>query len=436
MGFEKFNLGHGSLEKKCRQEEEKREKEEKKKKEEELMMTRREFLDLAGRTAAMAGISGTALWNIFGNLADEKKEEEEQDVEPETEEQRKIAEENIKSIGEILDFKKEKIEINDKTIEEVKNYWKEKYTSEPLKNDFQKAYNEMGAWQPYLEKIFEEEFKEEPEAKKYLYLAIPESHWQLKAKSKKKAVGPYQFIRSTAKEYGLRADQTVDERKDPLKSGRACAKYLKDLFKTTGDWRLALSLYNGGFGRDYLKKVKEKNEPISYENYLAFLENEINQIKNEIKNNPDFNEEKGGKIFKDKISGFAENLNYPQKFDAVYELIEEKFVEEQKPPLEFEEERILQRKQKFYNFDVKKGDSYWKITKKFAVTEKQLKNQNPELRKRGLEAGMTLKIPQKIEFITLTTLARYKNCDVERLEILNPALKKETIIPDGYVIRV
>ena len=164
MGLEKFNLGYGSLEKKCRQDEEKRKKEEeKKKKEEELMMTRREFLGLAGRTAAIAGISGTALWKTIENLTNEKKinakefEKDDFEIEIETEEQKKIQEENIKSIGEILDFKKEKIELNLKTSEQIKNYWKEKYQNKPLMDDFQNAYREMGAWQPYLEKIFEEE---------------------------------------------------------------------------------------------------------------------------------------------------------------------------------------------------------------------------------------------------------------------------------------
>lgn len=428
MGFEKFNFGHSSLEKKYRKEEER------KRKKEELMMTRREFLGLAGWTAATAGIFGTALWNIFENLADEKEEgEEEQDVEPETEEQRKIAEENIKSIGEILDFKKEKIELNLKTSEQIKNYWKEKYQNKPLADDFQNAYREMGAWQPYLEKIFEEENV----PKKYLYLAIPESHWQTNAVSKAKAVGHYQFIRSTAKSYDLKIEKGVDERKDPLKSARACAKLLKDLHEATGDWDLTLSGYNGGYIWNYLKEAKEKGDQVSYEQFLKSLEKKINDTKKEIETNPRLSREQKEKNFQNQVAGFSENLVYPQKFDAVYELIEDGFVSDQKPPVEFETIKINQPKNKFKIYQVKKKDSLFKISKNFGLKIEEIKKENPSLKKNILKTEMKLNIPvEKVKPITLTSLTERKKLDLGRLQFLNPAIKKNEPIPDGYIVRV
>ncbi len=83
----------------------------------------------------------------------------------------------------------------------------------------------------------------------FLYLAMAESNFKIKAYSNKKASGLWQFMSGTGKLYNLKIDKYVDERRDLIKSTKAASKYLSSLHKRFGKWYLAAIAYNCGGGR-------------------------------------------------------------------------------------------------------------------------------------------------------------------------------------------
>jgi membrane-bound lytic murein transglycosylase D len=73
-----------------------------------------------------------------------------------------------------------------------------------------------------------------------------ESGGNTAALSPKGALGLWQLMPDTARRYGLRVDESRDDRLDLFRSTDAAARYLHDLYGQFGDWKLALAAYNTG----------------------------------------------------------------------------------------------------------------------------------------------------------------------------------------------
>ena len=80
------------------------------------------------------------------------------------------------------------------------------------------------------------------------YLAVIESGLNPLARSPSNAIGLWQFLYSTAQMFDLQVSSYIDERSDVYKSTDAACRYLQYLYRTFGDWNLALAAYNGGPG--------------------------------------------------------------------------------------------------------------------------------------------------------------------------------------------
>lgn len=105
--------------------------------------------------------------------------------------------------------------------------------------------------------------------KELKYLAVIESHLKSNTRSWAGAVGPWQFMPGTARNFGLRVSKYFDERTDYFKSTHAASRYLTNLFSIYSDWLLVIAAYNGGPGNvNYAIKKSGSKDFWALQNFL------------------------------------------------------------------------------------------------------------------------------------------------------------------------
>ncbi len=280
----------------------------------------------------------------------------------------------------------------EKSVDLFKDGIKERFT----------VYLERSA--QYIE-IMKEILKGKHLPEELVFLPIVESGFNPNAYSRARAVGPWQFIASTAKRYGLVIDWWRDERKDPVKSTEAAAEYLKDLYKMFGSWNLALAAYNAGEGK--ISKALRKSDSDDYWSLLN-----TKQIRNETKQ------------YVPRYIAATMIANTPEEygFDNL----------DYREPFEYDEVTVGSP----LDIDV--------IAKCAECTEKEIREANPELRRWSTPpnvAEYTIRIPagsKDIFLKNLTTIPKEERFTVERYTLKKgdtiKKIAKKTGIPISTII--
>ncbi len=165
------------------------------------------------------------------------------------------------------------VEINEKVLSFIELFKGER------RDKFEMALINSCKFIEKIKKIFQEENIPEDLA----YLPLIESEFKIRARSRAGAKGIWQFIDRTGKLYSLDYNWWIDEKYDFIKSTRAAARHLKDLYNRYNDWYLALAAYNAGAGKidkaiaktgkaDFWEIAKTKYIKAETKNYVpAFL---------------------------------------------------------------------------------------------------------------------------------------------------------------------
>lgn len=308
---------------------------------------------------------------------------------------------------------------SDPVINRVSSYI-EFFTTKRGHSIFQAWLNQAGPYIPFVKDILREEGIPEDLA----LLPLIESGFNVNARSPKQATGMWQFMASTGAMYGLKVNKWVDERRDPVKSTRAAARHLKDLYNTFGTWPLALASYNAGSGK--VKRAIERTGSTDFweiEDTKALKPETQNYVPKFmaaviLAKNPDdfgFTITEGPAIKYDviEVPGGIDLNSITKISDADYEALRKlnpELKSQITPSVEiYYTLRVpegtgpsivetynnlpLSKRGVYREYRVRKGDTVSKIAKKYRVDKSTIKNANNLNRKYRVKPGDRIVVP-------------------------------------------
>jgi hypothetical protein len=345
------------------------------------------------------------------------------------EEQENIRIENAIALREVLGeqyLKNGKIDINEETMLNIRYYWIKEYKNGGRQHlGLKSSLERMQPWLNEIKEVFANNLPgiDKHTVDELIYLAIPESHFKVVSKSRAGAKGEYQMMSNTARGEGnIIVDSKVDERLDILANAKGAAKTLFNYYKMAKNdannpkdaWDLALAKFNGGYIKDYLKKYGRLGSVVKYKTYLGYRQERLNNFFDRVEKERSLmrdirskeslesiakkyrvlqkelktiiNKESGKNaviipirinengritketldiIFDDYLSDSLENLNYPEKYYAVMEVLKkERLILSEKS--DNEEIKFLTIK------DLKASWAYWKKGKAKSITLRKI----------------------------------------------------------------
>jgi membrane-bound lytic murein transglycosylase D len=344
-----------------------------------------------------------------------------------------------------------------------------------------------GSFKRYLERgeryrpLIERTFAKHNLPKELYFVGLIESGYHLKAKSHADAVGPWQFIKSTAKRYGLKVRRDVDERRSIIKSTEAAALFFGDLYNIFGSWELALSAYNAGeYGvirrirkartRDFYKLSAMKKLPEETRNYVpkvraamevyrnakkynipipVYKNDSFKNIKKVTVRRPTYIKDiskQYGVSYKD-IKKLNSDLNRNATPSTKYSLMLPHW--SQRTAYKPKTIKVSKRSRRISSsssrtrlktYRVKKGDNLTWIARRNKTTISRIMTLN-KLKKRTVNIGQKLKIPgdkQKSHYTVrpgdfLLKIAKNHNLSIRKLKSLN-SMKGSKIFPGQKLV--
>lgn len=327
----------------------------------------------------------------------------------------------------------------------------------------------QGRGRPHMERYLARSTRYEAIMKKVLrdnklpedlfYIALIESGFSSSALSHASAVGYWQFIRGTGKQYKLQINQLVDERRDPVLATQAAADYFRDLYSLFGSWYLSMAAYNVGEGRvaravrkyktrDFWELVRNKRAlPRETDNYVPkYIAAKL------IAKNPDkygfegidymppiefdyltFDQPVNMRLMAERM-----NVNYEDFKD-----LNPKFKGEIAPmdpgnkpvsiriPPGMREAALVAAKEssvasvefipdqnELQVYKVKKGDTFGSLARRFRTSTAYLREINDFARKKKLRAGQRIFVPDRTPLQQKRTVVQAK--DGQRFYIVQP----------------
>lgn len=226
--------------------------------------------------------------------------------------------------------------------------------------------------------LIQEALKDEELPDEILYLAVVESGLRNKATSRQGAAGIWQLIPRTAKTMGLKVQGNIDERRDPVASTKAAAKYLKMLNEKFGKWYLAVLAYNCGEGalRRAIARAGSDELHVLLNPNKRYLSLETRNFVRKI-------------IITAQI---AKDLN--QVMSADYRLFNNPNISNDALKNEAIKNATTLALKGLKNYKVKKGDTLMAISRKFRTSIKALMIAN-DIQNTSLTTGANLVIPKK-----------------------------------------